>query len=75
MSAKLKLDLDSLAVQGFATSDAEAGERGTVRAHGRLPCTGLASCPCGTGYWACTTSRQTLESCDYTQLGQHTCLC
>lgn len=68
MRKKLKLDLDSLEVQSFATADAPEG-RGTVRGHGGQPCTYWGSCACATGYWDCTTSRETQQSCDYTRAG------
>lgn len=69
MRRKLKLDPETLAVQGFATAPA-AGGRGTVDARAKGACTALASCPCDTGQWAC--GPVTTYSCDYTQAG-NTC--
>ena len=63
---KLRLDPESLSVQGFETARGEAG-RGTVRAAARAPCTYYASCPCDSGQWACVPF--TAYSCDYTRAG------
>ena len=68
---KLTLDLDALSVQSFATGG-EARDRGTVEGNQKLPCTGGTTCACASGYWACTTSRQTQQSCDWTRAG-NTC--
>lgn len=65
---KLRLDPDSLRVQGFETARPEA-ERGTVEARVK-PCTDFATCPCDTGQWACGPF--TAYSCDYTRAG-NTC--
>jgi len=70
MSKKLTLDLESLSVQSFETGAAGAA-RGTVRGNAK-ECTVWASCDCASGYWACTTSNQTKQSCEYTQYG-NTC--
>jgi hypothetical protein len=62
---KLKLDVEDLAVQSFATNDA-GGERGTVRAHNswRVCWTGESHCYCtqpGTDWQTC---ENTCETCD-----------
>ena len=66
---KLRLDPESLSVQGFETARVEA-ERGTVQARLKRPCTDYGSCPCDTGQWACGPA--TAYSCDYTRVG-NTC--
>lgn len=71
MKAKKKLDLDSLSVDSFETSEADAGE-GTVHAHQieptppEYPCTCAYSCLCKTAYYHCGTGYYTIYSCDYT---------
>lgn len=62
---KLRLDTESLRVQGFATGR-QGGVRGTVEARANGACTSVASCPCDTGQWAC--GPYTAYSCDYTQV-------
>jgi hypothetical protein len=63
---KLRLDAESLRVEGFATAR-HVGVRGTVEARAKAACTSVASCPCDTGQWAC--GPYTAYSCDYTQTG------
>jgi len=68
MARKLALDLESLAVDSFATDGAEGG-RGTVAANdgGEAPgaCTCRDSCRCHTAYYVCGTGPESY-SCDYT---------
>jgi len=79
MPAKMKLDLDTLVVDSFATTDVHAARRGTVHAHditaGCQPtppeyeCTCAASCLCPTNAYYCATVMATVISCDYTHNG------
>ena len=71
---KLDLDLDTLAVESFATTADEAEGRGTVHAHEIEPtppeyadCTCFHSCLCRTAYYYCGTGPYTIYSCDYTK--------
>jgi hypothetical protein len=75
MKTKLSLDLDTLAVETFATTPAEADARGTVRAHDDSEptppayddkCTCDYSCLCKTAYYHCGTGPHTIHSCHYT---------
>lgn len=61
---KLKLDLDTLRVQSFATSAAKDGARGTVRGHvyadaeaegGAVPEDGAGALPTHISGWDCFT--------------------
>ncbi|HSU15093.1 pinensin family lanthipeptide [Longimicrobium sp.] len=71
MQTRKKLDLDTLAVDSFATA-AEDGARGTVRAHENEPdvaargCTCQGTCLCPTAYYNCGTGPYTIYSCEYT---------
>ena len=70
MSAKKKLELDTLAVASFDTGDARDG-RGTVRAHddemlAAKGCTCQGTCLCPSAYYHCGTGPYTIYSCDYT---------
>jgi hypothetical protein len=60
---KLKLQLENLAVDSFATGAAGA-EPGTV--HGQADCTWFQSCLCKTAYYHCGTGPYTIYSCTYT---------
>jgi hypothetical protein len=60
-----KLSLDSLAVDSFATTEAPARARGTVRAAAD-DCTCVASCLCPTNAYYCATVMATVVSCAYT---------
>jgi hypothetical protein len=71
MSKKLLLDAEALEVQSFATGDAPADERGTVRANEK-ECTVWASCVCPTSLYNCGTLPATQYSCQYTEPG-HGC--
>ena len=62
---KLSLELDSLAVESFATERAAEEARGTVRAQGAA-CTCAASCVCPTAIYWCAEIAWTVYSCDYT---------
>jgi hypothetical protein len=75
---KTRLDLDTLAVDSFATTTAENDAPGTVRGHIVIDpqptppvyadnCTCAASCPCPTAAYHCATVRFTAISCTYTQ--------
>jgi len=62
---KMKLQIETLAVDSFATDHA-ADERGTVRGQAE-ECTWFESCLCETAYYHCGTGPHTIHSCDYTQ--------
>lgn len=62
---KLKLDADAVAVESFATDQAPAEPRGTVR--GAAGCTYQASCLCPSAYYYCGDGYQTIYSCDYSK--------
>ena len=73
---KTKLNLETLAVDSFQTTDAPADTRGTVHAHGPGPqptppqyigCTCAASCDCPSAYYWCGDGYHTIYSCRYTQ--------
>lgn len=61
---KLKLRIESLAVESFPTL-ADAAGRGTVRGLGD-DCTYFESCLCETAYYYCGTGPATIHSCTYT---------
>lgn len=61
---KLKLQVENLAVDSFATSARDGQAPGTV--HGRDDCTWFASCLCKTAYYNCGTGPHTIHSCTYT---------
>jgi hypothetical protein len=71
---KLKLEVESLEVQSFATVPEDGEERGTVHAHSEVgPCTAIpGSCgetciaPCYT--WPCAS-----ETCDWTATAYPCC--
>jgi len=71
---KLALELDSLAVDSFATDEGDGG-RGTVRANDARAdealeaagnCTCRNTCVCPTAYYLCGTGPESINSCDYT---------
>ena len=62
MAAKLRLELDTLAVESFATAEV-ATARGTVR--GEAACTCDKSCPCPSAPYYCAEAPLTAISCDY----------
>ncbi|HEV7588447.1 MAG TPA: hypothetical protein VGO40_10060 [Longimicrobium sp.] len=64
MRKKLSLDLDAIAVEGFATESAATAVRGTVEAH--APCTCRATCACPSAIYWCADLADTVYSCDYT---------
>jgi hypothetical protein len=61
---KLRLELDHLVVESFATAEAMR-KTGTVRGHGD-DCTWVDSCFCHTAYAVCGTGQATIYSCTYT---------
>lgn len=66
MPAKTRLELDRLEVDSFATTEAPAGARGTVRGRDAGDCTCFGSCLCPTAAYFCATVMETAVSCDYT---------
>lgn len=73
---KTRLELETLAVESFATTQDATDARGTVRGHvAQEPddfiaadnCTCAASCDCPTAAYHCATVRFTAISCTYTQ--------
>ncbi|MFL5539002.1 MAG: hypothetical protein ACJ8J0_08420 [Longimicrobiaceae bacterium] len=64
MRKKLRLDLDTVSVDSFATSDAADAPRGTVAA--QAPCTCWRSCVCPSAIYWCADIAETVYSCDYT---------
>lgn len=65
MRKKLRLELDAVSVDSFATSDAMDARRGTVEA--QAPCTCWRSCACPSAIYWCADIAETVYSCDYTQ--------
>jgi hypothetical protein len=61
---KLRLELDRLSVESFATAKAMR-KNGTVRGRGD-DCTWVDSCFCETAYAVCGTGPATIHSCTYT---------
>jgi hypothetical protein len=64
MMKKLKLRIESLAVDSFRPDDGAEREPGTV--HGQAECTYFQSCLCKTAYYNCGTGPYTIYSCNYT---------
>jgi hypothetical protein len=62
---KMKLRVDALSVESFATGQ-DADARGTVR--GRDGCTYVDTCLCPTAYYHCGTGPATIHSCDFTEI-------
>ena len=74
MSEKLRLELDALSVDSFATAAAPGEEAGTVRAAeddsaapAFFDCTCFNTCLCPTAYYWCGDGYHTIYSCKYTQ--------
>jgi len=63
MRKKLRLDLDAVAVDSFATTDAKGEKPGTVLAH--AACTCRDSCVCPSAIYWCADIADTVYSCDY----------
>lgn len=61
---KLRLELDGLSVESFATAKAMR-KTGTVRGRDS-DCTGVESCLCHTAYAVCGTGPATIYSCTNT---------
>jgi hypothetical protein len=66
MDRKLRLDVDSLAVDSFDTHATPAA-RGTVRGREDDGCTCAASCVCRTAPYYCAPGAYTFQSCHYTR--------
>jgi hypothetical protein len=62
---KLRMRVDELAVESFATAGHAGRRRGTVRGRGD-DCTWFESCFCETAYAVCGTGPATIHSCTYT---------
>jgi hypothetical protein len=62
---KLKLQVENLAVESFATDAPRPRNPGTVHARAG-GCTWFTSCLCETAYYNCGTAPETAYSCDYT---------
>ena len=67
MAAKLKLEVDTLAVESFATAAATPA-RGTVRGE-EAACTCYRTCLCPSAPFFCADVPLTYLSCDYTANG------
>jgi hypothetical protein len=66
MLRKLRLDVETLAVDSFTTADDTARPRGTVRAAQQPePCTYWDTCDCPTAYYRCVEFFFTDYSCNY----------
>lgn len=63
---KLKLQVDTLAVESFQTGDEADRAPGTVHGRGE-DCTWDETCLCETAYYYCGTGPHTIFSCDYTE--------
>ena len=73
MNRKLSLQLDTLAVESFATDSAPPAAPGTVRAAedesagaDYFDCTCFNTCVCKTAYYWCGDGYHTIYSCNYT---------
>jgi hypothetical protein len=64
---KMKLQVDSLAVDSFSTGDGADRVPGTVHGRGDDGCTWVDTCLCETAYYHCGTGPATIYSCDYTE--------
>ena len=62
MAAKLRMQVDDLAVESFETAEASAA-RGTVR--GEAACTCDKSCLCPSAPYYCADAPETTISCDF----------
>jgi hypothetical protein len=68
---KTRLDLETIAVDSFATTAPATAPEGTVHGHGGdapdyFDCTCAASCDCPSAYYWCGDGYHTLYSCTYT---------
>lgn len=64
---KMRLQVDSLAVESFRTGAEPPRDPGTVHGRGEDGCTWVDTCLCETAYYNCGTGPATLYSCDYTE--------
>jgi hypothetical protein len=64
---KIRLNLDALRIESFATTDADGRTRGTVRGHDYATAFGYPSCPGGASV--------PREGCIDSASGMHDCIC
>jgi hypothetical protein len=69
MRRKLRLDVEGLSVDSFATAAGEEGPRGTVRAAQVYECTKWRSCDCPSAFYRCVEFEFSAYSCDYDTTG------